>query len=46
VELLITRIEASFMLNQSAADADGVISGLITDGHEDAAQAVQRARTT
>jgi len=47
VELLITRIEASFKLsqNRSAADVDGVISGLITNGHEDAAQAVQRART-
>jgi transcriptional regulator len=45
--LLITRIEASFKLsqNRSAADVDGVISGLITNGHEDAAQAVQRART-
>ena len=47
VELLITRIEAKFKLsqNRSAADVDGVISGLITNGHEDAAQAVQRART-
>jgi transcriptional regulator len=47
VELLITRIEAKFKLSQNrpAADVDGVISGLITNGHEDAAQAVQRART-
>ncbi|HME77464.1 MAG TPA: FMN-binding negative transcriptional regulator, partial [Mycobacterium sp.] len=47
VELLITRIEAKFKLsqNQPAADVDGMISGLITNGHEDAAQAVQRART-
>ncbi len=36
VELLITRIEAKFKLsqNQTAADVDGVISGLITNGHE------------
>jgi transcriptional regulator len=48
VELLITRIEASFKLsqNRSPADIDGVISGLITNGREDAAQAVRRARTT
>jgi transcriptional regulator len=47
VELLITRIEAKFKLsqNQPAADVDGVISGLITNGHKDAAQEVQRART-
>jgi transcriptional regulator len=47
VELAITRIEAAFKLSQNrpAADVDGVISGLITNGHEDAAQAVQRART-
>jgi transcriptional regulator len=47
VELLITRIEASFKLsqNRSAADVDGVISGLTSTGHEHAAQAVQRART-
>jgi len=46
VELLITRIEAKFKLSQNrpAADVDGVISGLMTDGHEDAAQAVRRAR--
>ena len=46
VELLITRIEAKFKLSQNrpAADVAGVISGLITDGHEDAAHAVQRAR--
>jgi transcriptional regulator len=46
VELLITRIETSFKLSQNrpAADIDGVISGLIANGHEDAAQAVQRAR--
>jgi transcriptional regulator len=46
VELLITRIESSFKLsqNRSAADVDGVISGLITDGHQEAAEAVQRAR--
>jgi transcriptional regulator len=45
--LLITRIEASFKLsqNRSAADVDGVISGLITNGYEDAAQAVRRAGT-
>lgn len=48
VELTITRIEASFKLSQShsAADVDGVISGLIADGHQDAADAVQRARRT
>jgi hypothetical protein len=47
VELLIARIEAKFKLsqNRSAADVDGVLSGLITTGHEDAAQAVRRART-
>src|SRR5271165_6202420 len=47
VELLITRIEAKFKLSQNrpAADVDGMISGLITNGHEDAAQAVRRART-
>lgn len=46
VELLITRVEAKFKLsqNQSAADIDGVISGLIADGHDDIARAVQRAR--
>jgi transcriptional regulator len=46
VELLITRIEAKFKLSQNrpAADVDGVISGLMTDGHEGAAQAVRRAR--
>lgn len=47
VELLITRIEAKFKLSQNrpAADIDGVISGLLTDGHEATAQAVQRRRT-
>lgn len=46
VELLITRIEAKFKLSQNrpAADVDGVISGLMTDGHEGAAKAVRRAR--
>ena len=46
VEVLITRIEAKFKLSQNrpAADVDGVISGLITNGHEDAARAMQRAR--
>ena len=43
VELLITRIEAKFKLsqNQPAADVDGVILGLNTNGQEDAAQALQ-----
>ena len=47
VELAITRIEAKFKLsqNRSAADIDGVISGLTIDGYEDAADAVRRART-
>ncbi len=47
VELLITRIQAKFKLSQNrpAADVDGVIYGLLADGHEDVAQAVQRART-
>jgi transcriptional regulator len=47
VELAITRIEAKFKLsqNRSAADINGVISGLTIDGHEDAANAVRRART-
>ncbi|OBI13644.1 transcriptional regulator [Mycobacterium sp. E2327] len=46
VELSITRIEAKFKLsqNRSAADIDGVVSGLITDGREDVALAVERAR--
>ena len=43
VELLITRVEASFKLsqNRSTADIDGVIAGLLTDGHDDAARAVR-----
>lgn len=47
VEVRISRIEAKFKLsqNRSAADVDGVISGLMAGGHEDAARAVQRART-
>jgi transcriptional regulator len=47
VELAITRIEAKFKLsqNRSAADINGVISGLTIDGHEDAANAVRRAGT-
>ncbi|MDD4866665.1 MAG: FMN-binding negative transcriptional regulator [Mycobacterium sp.] len=47
VELRISRIEAKFKLSQNrpAADVDGVIAGLIADGHEDAAAAVRRART-
>ncbi|WP_241523516.1 FMN-binding negative transcriptional regulator [Mycobacterium sp. IEC1808] len=47
VELSITRIEAKFKLsqNRSAADIDGVVSGLITDGREDVALAVERARS-
>jgi transcriptional regulator len=47
VELAITRIEAKFKLsqNRSAADINGVISGLTIDGHEDAADAVRRGRT-
>jgi transcriptional regulator len=46
VELLVTRIEASFKLsqNRSAADVDDVISGLTINGHQEAAQAVRRAR--
>ncbi|WP_068189062.1 FMN-binding negative transcriptional regulator [Mycobacterium sp. UM_CSW] len=46
VELSITRIEAKFKLsqNRSAADIDGVVSGLITTGREDVALAVERAR--
>jgi transcriptional regulator len=47
VEVLISRIDAKFKLsqNRSAADVDGVISGLMAGGQEDAARAVQRART-
>lgn len=47
VELLITRVEAKFKLSQNrpAADIDGVIAGLLTNGCEDAAKAVQQART-
>jgi transcriptional regulator len=46
LEVLITRVEAKFKLSQNrpAADVDGVISGLMASGHEDAARAVQRAR--
>jgi transcriptional regulator len=48
MEVRISRIEAKLKLsqNRSAADVDGVISGLIGSGHEDAARAVQRARTS
>ncbi|WP_405162942.1 FMN-binding negative transcriptional regulator [Nocardia sp. NBC_01499] len=47
VELAITRVEAKFKLsqNRSAADIDGVISGLTADGRDDVAGAVRRART-
>ncbi|ORW32125.1 transcriptional regulator [Mycobacterium paraense] len=47
MEVRISRIEAKFKLsqNRSAADVDGVISGLMAGGQEDAARAVQRART-
>ena len=39
------RRQVQAQADQSAADVDGVISGLITNGYEVAAQAVQRART-
>ncbi|MEE3755322.1 FMN-binding negative transcriptional regulator [Mycobacterium intracellulare] len=47
LELLITRIEAKFKLSQNrpAADIDGVISGLIAEGRQDAAQAMQHPPT-
>ncbi|WP_306796357.1 FMN-binding negative transcriptional regulator [Nocardia sp. XZ_19_369] len=47
IELTISRIEAKFKLSQNrqATDIDGVISGLTADGREDAADALQRART-
>lgn len=47
VELVITRIEAKFKLSQNrpAADINGVISGLLTDGHEATADAMRRAQT-
>jgi transcriptional regulator len=45
--LVITLVEAKFKLSQNRPDADidGVISGLITDGHQDTADAMRRART-
>lgn len=46
VELAITRVEAKVKLsqNRSAADVDGVIAGLRSEGDEQAAAAVERHR--
>ncbi|MFI5782976.1 FMN-binding negative transcriptional regulator [Nocardia sp. NPDC051570] len=46
IELMITRVEAKYKLsqNRSAADIDGVISGLTESGHDAAATAVRQAR--
>jgi len=46
IELAITRIEAKVKLsqNRSAADVDGVIAGLRSDGDEAAAAAVEQHR--
>ncbi|MFD6157817.1 FMN-binding negative transcriptional regulator [Nocardia sp. NPDC060256] len=48
VELAITRVEAKFKLsqNRSAADIDGVISGLAADGHDDVAEAMRQSHTS
>jgi transcriptional regulator len=46
VELRISRVEAKAKLSQNrpAADIDGVVAGLRTEGHAEMARAVQEAR--
>jgi transcriptional regulator len=46
VEVAITRVDtkAKWSQNRPATDIDGVIEGLRTTGHADAAQAVRAAR--